>query len=576
MRRVLPLAVFAVLVLIALHPLLTFGSTEDGATDEPTRITRYDAVFEVDSDSDMEVTETLQVLVPDGVERRGIFRFFDVVDPNATRARRSPDDVTVTRDGETEPFSRYDEGGGRYEVLKIGDADRVLEPGLHTYVISYTLEDVLLERDQGSRFYWNLVPGGWQQPIDAAQLTVRLPEAVEKVDCVHGTGAGTPCEVRGEGTSTVVATAEDLPPRTPVTLGTDLPATAADTASYLPWSPEWARILGGSWYYLVGVLVLVGWAVWLARRIVRRTEEEPPAFPLQYAPPPGVGPAQALYLMEESVPRRTFVAGLMLAAERRAVRLEKERKDWKVVPVSTEPELDAVTASTLVQLGVAGGHTFVAKHKDAASGEYLKSAIDHATDRAKKWAEEQGLVSQEGPGCLAAFGVVAAFVLFGLMVALALPSTAIALVPGAFAAFGLPLLAPASHTRRTPAGRELWSRLGGFKRVLATPSSQERFDFSGRRELYTAYVPWAVAFGVADEWAKKYRVETGEEPPQPHYLAGAYAGTGVGSTSRMVDDFTSTVNGAISAYSSSQSSSSGGGGGFSGGGGGGGGGGGSW
>ena len=575
MRRVLPLGVFAVLVLITLHPLLTFGSTEEGSTSEPTRIKLYNAVFEVSSDSDLAVTETLQVEVPEGVERRGIFRFFDRVDPNAPRAVREPDDVTVTRDGEKEPFTRYDEGGGRYEVLKIGDADHVLDPGLHTYVISYTMEDVLLERDKGSRFYWNLVPGGWQQPIDTAQLTVRLPEAVEKVDCVYGTGTGTPCEVRGEGSSTVVVTVEDLPPRTPVTARTDLARTTADADSYLPWSPEWARILGQSWAYLVGVLVFVVWAAWLARRIVSRTEEDPPGFPLQYAPPPGVGPAQALYVMQESVPKRTFVAGLMLAAERGAIRLEKDGKDWKVVPVSNEPELDPVTAGALVSLGVAGGRTFVARHKDVDTGESLKSVLDSATGRAKAWAAAEGLVVKEGPGLLGAFGVVAAFVAFGLTVALALPSTLIALVPGAFAAFGLTLLAPSSTTKRTPAGRELWSRLGGFKRVLGTPSSQERFDFSGRRELYTAYVPWAVAFGVADEWAKKYRVETGEEPPEPSYLAGAYVGSGVGGTSRMVDDFTSTVNGAISAYSSSQSSSSGGGG-FSGGGGGGGGGGGSW
>ncbi len=45
--------------------------------------------------------------------------------------------------------------------------------------------------------------------------------------------------------------------------------------------------------------------------------------------------------------------------------------------------------------------------------------------------------------------------------------------------------------------------------MLATPSAEERFDFSGRKELYTAYIPWAVAFGVADEWAEKYRIETG-------------------------------------------------------------------
>jgi uncharacterized membrane protein len=153
----------------------------------------------------------------------------------------------------------------------------------------------------------------------------------------------------------------------------------------------------------------------------------------------------------------------------------------------------------------------------------------------------------------------------------------VALIPGLFALFASELLAPGSGTKRTAAGRDLWSRIGGFRRVLATPSSEDRFDFSGRKELYTAYIPWAVAFGVADEWAEKYRIETGEDPPLPLYATSGFAYGNGGFASSMADDFSTTVGSAISAYEATQSSSSGSsGGGFSGGGGGGGGGGGSW
>ena len=99
--------------------------------------------------------------------------------------------------------------------------------------------------------------------------------------------------------------------------------------------------------------------------------------------------------------------------------------------------------------------------------------------------------------------------------------TVLGLIPGAFAVGGVSLMADRLRHQRTRAGRDLWSRVGGFRRMLSTPSSKERFDFSGRQELYTAYIPWAVAFGCADEWAAKYRIEIGEEPPVPHYFAGA-------------------------------------------------------
>jgi uncharacterized membrane protein len=180
---------------------------------------------------------------------------------------------------------------------------------------------------------------------------------------------------------------------------------------------------------------------------------------------------------------------------------------------------------------------------------------------------------------LAELGVLAGLAL-AAYVCLANPlhMTALALAPGLYALGALELLAPGASTKRTPAGRELWSRLGGFRRVLSTPSSVERFDFSGRQELYTAYLPWAVAFGCAREWAEKYRSETGSEPPAPAYFVTDPGGWS-GGIDGMVDDFSSSLNSAISSYEASQRASSGGGGGgggFSGGGGGGGGGGGSW
>ena len=133
-----------------------------------------------------------------------------------------------------------------------------------------------------------------------------------------------------------------------------------------------------------------------------------------------------------------------------------------------------------------------------------------------------------------------------------------------FAGLGLPLLGSGSSTRRTAAGRELWSQVGGFRRMLSTASADARFDFAGKQDLYTAYLPWAVAFGCADRWAEKYQLETGQPPPLPAYL-GDSGVSNAGSPDQlapaaafatMVDDFDTTVGKAISAYSASQVSSS--------------------
>ena len=107
----------------------------------------------------------------------------------------------------------------------------------------------------------------------------------------------------------------------------------------------------------------------------------------------------------------------------------------------------------------------------------------------------------------------------------------------------------------------VWSQAGGFERLLSTPSAEDRFDFAARKDLFIAYVPYAVAFGVADKWAEKYRVSTQSEPPipgwYPYYLGSQYANFYSGS---QFDSFDSAVSESISAYTASQSSSSSGGG----------------
>jgi hypothetical protein len=287
-------------------------------------------------------------------------------------------------------------------------------------------------------------------------------------------------------------------------------------------------------------------------------------------------------MYSESVDRTTYVATLMHAAEKGAVDLTRGADQSWTISDKAGPQgwtgLDPVTTDTAHILGGPGSSFTAGKH-DVAAGQRLKTELDRFENSVANWAKSSGNMVSNGLGCFGNVLVLGGFAL-ALVCAIWNPfsMSAVGLIPGGFAIGGTSLIATGAGTTRTRAGRDLWSRAGGFRRMLATPSSKQRFDFSGRKELYTAYIPWAVAFDCADEWAQKYRVEVGEEPPVPHYFAGAYAGSLTADyVSSMVSDFDSTVDSAISSYNATQtSSSSGGGGGFSGGGGGGGGGGGSW
>lgn len=594
-RRILgpvkaPLIIGALMAGFILLPAWTFDpQPADEQVYDPATITKYDARFRVAADGDLAVTEQLTVDFP--VSRHGIFRFFDIVDPSSPHARRTPHDIRVTRDGAKEPIDLSRRNDGRFRFVRIGSPDRTLD-GPHVYVIRYRIHGAIEPGTTGekSQFYWNLIPSGWVMSITQADLTVDLPvESQPTVRCAVGTGATAGCRVDGQGTRRLRVTTGSLEPGTPVTIktGLDLPTPPAGDA--LPWTARWDGVLGRS-IVATGIVallaVLAGAWGWVWRR---RSWENDPAFPLMYAPPDGIGPGQGSYILNESVGREQFVATLLQAAEKRAIDLDRDDKSWTITLADGHDrgDLDPVSESVLRSMKLEKDSKLVVAKGHVKSGHTLDTAQDAFQTAVAAWAQKEGLVSSiprvtrhgvYGLLALIAALVISVFNLFDMSL--------VAAIPGAYGATTLGLLGGKATTKRTASGRRMWSEIGGFRRMLATSSGEARFDFSGRKELYTAYIPWAVAFGCADEWAKKYRSETGESPPLPTYSTTGVGGSSSITPAAMTASFGAAVGAAIGAYSasistSSSSSSSGSsfsssGGGFSGGGGGGGGGGGSW
>ena len=584
MKRVVGVVLWLALLLgVMLWPAISYDWSTAAATYEETTIRTYVADFTVDDDGDLHATETLTIDFP-GNGKHGIFRFFDEADQSATNARREPYDISVTRDGSPEPFELMNESNGRITNVRIGSADVTIPAGEHTYVIDYKIDGVLEEGTTGppTQFYWNLIPGGWLQEIDTANLTVHLPVAASGVQCARGAGQAGGCTAEGDGTETVTVDVEALAPNTPVTVKIGLDMPTPDTGTSVPWAARFDPVLGRSLTNLLLVLALAvlagAFGAWQASKVREKT----PPYPLQYGPPDGVGPAQGAYIMTERTGKKDFVASIMEAAAKGSLSLDRSGDSWTVTDTQGPQGwagLDSVT-QRVARLTGGPGLAFTASPGSVSSGEKLKSELAGFESATRSWATSEGFMQKAGLGCLGGL-----FVIGGGILALLIAGGnffdmgVVALIPGMLAAGAAPVLASGANTRRTAKGRDLWSKVGGFYRVLSTPSSQNRFDFSGRQDLYTAYIPWAVAFDCADQWAAKYRTETGQEPPVPSYFPG-YTGAHTGNyTDQMVNSFSSTVDGAISAYQATQSSSSsggGGGGGFSGGGGGGGGGGGSW
>ena len=79
------------LVVIGLFwPLLgSGGSTSGGPPSDPVTFSMLRADFVVDRDGEMQATETITGRFPSG--RHGIFRFWDVTNPNESHVRQVPE-----------------------------------------------------------------------------------------------------------------------------------------------------------------------------------------------------------------------------------------------------------------------------------------------------------------------------------------------------------------------------------------------------------------------------------------------------------------------------------------------------
>jgi len=531
--------------------------------DLDSEITDYDADYRVGADGTVSATETLTVRLPAG--RHGIFRFFPIGHPADPQVRSVPTVTDVRRDGHpaTVRYSWRDDG--RSYVAQIGDRDTVLAPGSHTYTIRYRLTGALVAPQPGrlaveqghnpggpsATFFHNVV-GDWPMRIRAAHVRVSLPGPAGLVGCAAGEHAWSRCTIDGAGTEQVRVGVEHLDPHTPLTLRVDL-AVPLPSQHRLPWSVRYDSVLGRSVPAVTLVALLTLLAAAGGYRWMRRSREPAPGFPVLYAPPRGLGPAQCAYLVAETTGDHALVATLLHLAERRLVRLEiVDARRWLVtglVDAARWARIDPLSRRAGQNLGVAAaGHSLFVDGSPDAAATVARARDELAADCAR-WARDQGLIVTAAGERTGRFAVVAALVATVVAFAGVVGPTMWGLPPAAFAVGGIGLLATGVGTRRTGPGRSLWAQAAGFRRLLATPSAERRFDFAARRDLYLAYIPYAVAFGAAQAWAAKYRMATGWEPPiAPWYplVPGGPGGTRWATAT--LDGFGSAVAASLGDY----------------------------
>ncbi|MFN4002414.1 DUF2207 domain-containing protein [Microcella sp.] len=564
----------------------------------------YTLSREADGTATLQVIETIVARFPDFDQNRGIIRAipddYDGVPLNTQVIS------VVDENGEPVPYeSAY---SGKFVELALGTDDFVR--GVQTYVISYTQQNVVRSFDDTAfdEFYWDVNGTGWQQPFGRVSATVTLaPDVAEALTgnaaCyVGGFGENEQCTIQDAG-GVFTASATDLGPGETVTVaigfepGTFL--TPEPTPPPVPQEvPFWMHVLSGG----VGLASLGALAAAIVSRVRAGTGAKSRGIIAQYSEPEGIDIVQSAHLLNR--PASGIPAAVVRLAVRKNLRILAYAVDEGGAPYTLQylgdDRADALDLALLDAIfgpdRVAGALTPYGEYDSA-----LAVKLDALSTAALSSLEQQDL-RRKPPGrgfgwlmlaaqwllqALAFGAIVVSTGLFLNVSPLAFVSLLVAFLAG-FAAFGL-AIRPLQLTEK---GRAAKDHLEGLKlyltvaeeerlRVLQSPQGAERIDVGDNLQLVKLYeklLPWAVVWGVEDQWMRELEVRVATLDEAPDWFVGR-TGFEASLFSTAVRGVTATTTAPVS--SSSWSGSGGGsfsggsfGGGFSGGGGGGGGGGG--
>ena len=369
--------------LAALAAILALAAWPSAASAEE-RITRFVSDVQVRPDASLDVEETIDVRAEGDRIRRGIFRDF----PTRYRGRSGRQLRVgfslqgVTRDGYPEPAAIEPVSNG--VRIRIGDAEKMLEPGDHRYVIRYRTTRQIGRFADYDELYWNVTGNGWAFPIDLAEARIRLPAAVKLGQRAVFTGAqgstAHDAAVVGERPGEIqFRTTRPLGPHEGLTVAVAWPkgvVADADQGTRARW---WLADFGP---LLVGAFALLGLAgfYYVAWQRAGRNPRPGTVVPI-FAPADDLSPAAMRYVWKMGADNRAFAAALVDLGVRGHVRMVEEdggffkgseRRIERLTSAVPLPDAEEAMLRELAR----SGETIVMEQKNHAKFSSAKNALN--------------------------------------------------------------------------------------------------------------------------------------------------------------------------------------------------------
>jgi uncharacterized membrane protein YgcG len=539
---------------LAAIALLLLGGGRAGAEGLGERMLDFTSDAQIEPDGSVLVHETIVYQFPE--PRHGIIRSIVTRQRyDSSHERVFPLEVlsVTSPDGAPDQYTVSANGGS--QDIRIGDPDVEVD-GRHTYELSYRLRGLLNDRPDSVELFWNATGNQTQVPTDRAQVTVHGPAGITAATCFQGrTGSRDQCSRNDVSGDSAEFEADSLGPQEGLTVVVALPRAAVsppptpilEESHTIAWGFRGTpgRISASAATLVaagagIGLLAYrkgrdqraVGSAVDVAFADEHSVARRRPLFerqvgPVQFEPPDHMPAGLFGTLVDERADVRDVSATIVDLAVRGYLRIEEvpttggRRRDRDYRLVELKPADDRLRPYEALLLE----HLFASGDQVELSSllQHFHPQVSEVRDAMYKEVVDQGWYRVRPDRTRRAWTAIGAMTVIAAVAVTALLAATVGwgLVGLALVAGGLGLVIGARWMpARTPKGSGVLTRALGFA-VFIRESEAHRAQFAEKANLFTEYLPYAVALGCTERWARAFRGLA--VPPQTWYV-GAQPG----------------------------------------------------
>jgi uncharacterized membrane protein YgcG len=555
---------FAVLILNLSLNLILFSSP---AFAQYFTIDKFHSDIMINEDSSIIVKETIDVEFHQ--QRHGIYREipFKYRDDSG-RVITTPTKVLSVVDGSGKAWKYKVERTGPVLNVRIGDARKYVD-GRQTYILTYQVENVILFFKDHDELYWNVTGNFWKAPIKEASATAFLTTKNKSKNLMAagyegGYGSKEECGYETYDNSGKFYTKRSLKMGEGLTavFGWDKGLVSPPSSWKKFW---WAVNLKENWVFLLPVFSFL----YMGNRWYRKGRDPKvrESVTVMYGPPKfenqPLTPAEVGTLIDEKLDPRDITSTIVGLGVKGYLKIEETKKEGILFdktdyylkkvksPDSNLNPFEIELMKDLFPAALPGTLISDLKNKFYTNLDVLKKVLYRELERKKYFLSSPEKVRNS-------YLAIGIFVLvFGVLAFVFLIPSAgwKGIVAGILTS--IPVLAFAkSMPAKTRAGASAYMDILGFQEFM-NRAEKDRLERMGDKDLFSKFLPYAIALDVADNWAKAFE-GIYQNPPNWYVLPAGFRTFSPYAFTHSLNSVTSNLSSAM--FSAPRGSSGGGGG----------------